>query len=398
MAINYGKITSVVSNQLYNFTAPLIEKNGNSFMRMISDFLNKNHDSLYDIAPYDNILFSASDKAKIFLSLGITENQVAEILKDCFWYNKPINPQAAKEPYVELLICVFMYYYKHKKMKEAEITIIFLAFSGKFYASVYGAQFPKASPSKYRSVMDYVVNSSLNDKFDLKTEGSVFGAVKKICLTLINTYGSDIASGDADDDEVKYFIQQLRDRLHAFLKKIAKLYYDAWENRKYLNFESDNLSDGSEFRITDSDATIAARITENAVSYMINNNVSLKICDGFKDANIRPTELRDLIEAIVSDKTNINDIYRVCNILICDFIRHYPGAPIGGVDFLGHCLTEQPNTKDKYIIEMQNIIVSWLNEKSPNYRRRKSRKPTEISYRKSIKYYFTMVIAQIANN
>ena len=131
---------------------------------------------------------------------------------------------------------------------------------------------------------------------------------------------------------------------------------------------------------------------------MINNNVSLKICDGFKDANIRPTELRDLIEAIVSDKTNINDIYRVCNILICDFIRHYPGAPIGGVDCLGHCWTEQPNTKDKYIIEMQNIIVSWLNEKSPNYRRRKSRKPTEISYRKSIKYYFTMVIAQVANN
>ena len=111
MAINYGKITSVVSNQLYNFTAPLIEKHGNSFMKMISDFLNKNHDSLYEIAPYDNILFSASDKAKIFLSLGITENQVAEILKDCFWYNKPINPQAAKEPYVELLICVFMYYY-----------------------------------------------------------------------------------------------------------------------------------------------------------------------------------------------------------------------------------------------------------------------------------------------
>jgi hypothetical protein len=291
-------------------------------------------------------------------------------------------------------MAIILYFLKHKKQKEAEISIIYLAFSGKFYASLFAKWFP-IPPSKYRSTMDYVINNMLNDKFDLKTTGSVFGAVRKLSLTVLETYKNEILN-DCEDEDIKYFVQQLRDRESAFLKKVANLYYNAFENKYYLNYESDNVTDADEFRITDSDATIAARITENAVNFMLINNVDLSICNEFKDANLRPTELRDIIEAIVSDKHNINQMYRVCNILICDFMRNNHGVRVDNIAFIEYSLKEKPNSKDSYIIELQEIIMSWLDENSPNYRRRKSRKATAIAYRKAVKYYFIRIISKVA--
>ena len=394
MSIVYGKMTNVIATELYKFIEDKIAKNENRYKAHLANFFNKNHDIMYDIGPYDIIYYTKSDINNLFNSLGISEKQVSEILKGCYWYGKDINPPCVKEPYVEVIMAIILYFLKHKKQKEAEISIIYLAFSGKFYASLFAKWFP-IPPSKYRSTMDYVINNMLNDKFDLKTTGSVFGAVRKMSLTVLETYKNEILN-DCEDDDIKYFVQQLRDRESAFLNKIAKLYYNAFENKYYLNYESDNVTDADEFRITDSDATIAARITENAVNFMLINNVDLSICNEFKDANLRPTELRDIIEAIVSDKHNINQMYRVCNILICDFMRNNHGVRVDNIAFIEYSLKEKPNSKDKYIIELQEIIMSWLDENSPNYRRRKSRKATAIAYRKAVKYYFIRIISKVA--
>ena len=395
MSIEYGKMTNVIATKLYDFIAPRLQKNENKFKAHMANFFNKNHDIIYDVAPYDIVYYTHTDIKNLFDSLGITELEVKNILKECYWHNKKINPPCIKEPYVDVIMAIIIYYMKLKKHKEAEITLIYLAFSGKFYASLFAKQFPKNPPSKYRSTMDYVVNNMLNDKFDLKTCGSVFGAIRKLCITVLETYKENI-TGTPDDEDIKYFVQQVRDRESAFIIKIANLYYSAFENKYYLNYETDNIADGSEFRITDSDATIAARITENAVNFMLVNNVDLGICNEFKDPNLRPTELRDIMEAIMSQKENINQMYRVCNILICDFMRNNHGVRVDNILFIEYSLKEKPNTKDKYIIELQEIIMSWSDENSPNYRRRKSRKGTAISYRKAVKYYFIRIISKVA--
>jgi hypothetical protein len=292
-------------------------------------------------------------------------------------------------------MAIILYFLKHKKQKEAEISIIYLAFSGKFYASLFAKWFP-IPPSKYRSTMDYVVNNMLNDKFDLKTTGSVFGAVRKLALTTLETYKNEILN-DCEDDDIKYFVQQLRDRETAFLYKIAKLYYNAFENKYYLNYESDDISeDAKKYRITDSDATTAARITENTINYLLTNNVDLSICLEYKDINLKSTELRDIMESIVSEKAYINQMYRVCNILICDYMRSNPGGRINSVQFVDYSLREQPNTKDQYIIELNETIMSWLDETSPLYRKRKSRPASAVAYRKGVKFYIVRIITKIA--
>lgn len=394
-SVDYSaQMTSVIYKELYPIVAEKLKTREQKFKANINEFMNKNHDTLYALAPYNNIYFTQTDIDKIFASLDLSEKDVANIMKGCFWYKQPINPQCVKEPYVQVLMCAIIYFLKQKKQREAEVTLIFMCFSGKFYASLYGKQFNKLPPSKNKSVMDYVVNNMINDKFNIKQEGSVFGAVRKICVKMLETYGKMITN-NPDDDDIKYFIQQARSRISDFIIHIARKFFDAYTNKNYLNFESDNVVDGSEFRITDSDATIAAKITQNSVNYMLANTVDLKICNQIADENIRPTELKGLMEEIINNKENREQLYRVCNIMICDFMRKYPKKRVGSVEFVGYWFAQKPNTKDPYILEMQGIVLDWLMQDA-NYRRRKSRPATDIAYRKAVVNYITLIIDRVA--
>ena len=125
----------------------------------------------------------------------------------------------------------------------------------------------------------------------------------------------------------------------------------------------------------------------------------MKFCNAFShDRNIRPLELKDIIESIVANKEYIPQLRRVINIMICDFMRKNKGIHPSNIEFMNYTLKEQPNSKDKYIIEMQSTILNWLEENSENYRRRKNRKDTVISYRKAIKFYLAMVVQYVAKN
>lgn len=395
--------TNVFLTKLYPLIENSLKKNDSKFRANIAKFINDRHELLFEIAPYDRIYFNQIDIDNMYTSLGISEQEVENIMKNCFFWNQPYNPACAKEPYVMTLLMCIRYYLKANKPKFAELTTIYLAFSGKFYSSLHaGAAFPKVPPSKYKTVMDFVVNNMLTDKFDLKREGTVFGAVSSLSATWINTYNKNLVSdkvilpkASCKDDEFGKLLQQLRDRERSFLMNIAKLFYEAYENKMYLNYETDNLSD-DEFRLTDNDAATAARITENVMNYITSNYVSLDICNKCRDQNVESLEIKDIIESIIGDNDNLEDIRRVVNIIICDFMRNYPGKKIGSIEFVSYSLKAKPNTKDPIIIELKETILTWLDENSPNYRKRKSRKATQISYYRSCLMYFVLIINKIA--
>lgn len=387
--------SNVIIKSLYPIIEKCLDKNDSKFRGNIAKFINDRHDLLFDIAPYDRIYFNQQDIDNMYKSLGITEKEIVDVISNCFFWDKPYNPQCAKEPYVLCLMMCIRYYLKNNKRKFAELTSIYLAFSGKFYSSLHaGAAFPKVPPSKYKTVMDFVVNNMLTDKFDLKKEGTVFGAIKSLCITWLDTYG-DKLKGNLSDDEIGKLIQQLRDRERSFLMNIAKLFYEAYNNKNYLNYETDNLSEEA-FRLTDNDAATAARITENTMNHLTSTYVSLDICNKCKDQNVKSTEIKDIIESILSDNNNLQDVRRVVNILICDFMRNYPGTKVGSIEFVSYSIKAKPNTKDIYLLELKETVLRWLDENSPQYRKRKSRLATQNSYYKSILMYFTLVINKIA--
>ena len=386
--------STIILDYIYPIVKQSLDKNKNKLMNVIGAFMTKNSSTIYDNGIYTNIYYTRKESDALFNALGINEREILNYLKQTFFWNVSYRPLAIKEPYVDVLMMCIRYFMINKMEKEAEVTCIYLTFTGKFYASIFSKGFPYA-PKK--EVMDYVINNMLTEKHSLKTEKTLFGAIKMLCNTFLETYKDDFISKDLSDNDIgKRLIQQLRDREKSFISNIAKLYYEAYENKLYLNFETDNLVDGKDFRLTTSDSMKASSATENTVNYMAINGVSLKVCDKCKDQNIKATEIKDIMESILSDKSNLDELRYVVNILICDFFRNYPGRDINSIEFISYSLQLKPNTKDKYLLEMKNIILHWLDENSPNYRRRKSRAATAISYYKAILTYIVLTIT-IAN-
>ena len=123
--------------------------------------------------------------------------------------------------------------------KNAELAGLYLAFSGKIYASAHYNSFEFA-PTDYRHVMEYAINN-MSNKYDIVKEGSVIGAVRSLTDTYMDSYRSRFK--DFDDDDVSYLLQQLKNRVKAFIINIAKEYYTAYENKDYITYDSDNLSE-----------------------------------------------------------------------------------------------------------------------------------------------------------
>ena len=387
--------SEIIGKKIYPIIASALKKNDAKFKNNIKKFIQDRHEQLFAVAPYDRIFFNQTDIDNMFKSLDISESSIRALMMETYYWDKPLNPQCAKEPYVETLMCCIRYYLKSNDLKYATLTCTYLAFTGKFYASVHGAAFPTVAPVKYKSVMDYVVNNMLSDKFDLKKYGTVFGAIESMCKTYLNTYIKDFKDPNISDDDFKLLVQQLRTREMSFMMNIATLYYEAYENKYYLNYESEN-EDPDEFRLTQSDATTALRITEKTMSYLTSTYVSLDICNKCKDANVKALEIKDIMESILGDNNNLPKVRRLINILICNFMENNPGKKVGSIEFVAFSTKPKPNTKVPIEIEQKQIVVSWLDENSPNYRKRKSREATANSYIKSILMYFALTINKLA--
>ena len=183
--------SEIIGKKIYPIIASALKKNDAKFKNNIKKFIQDRHEQLFAVAPYDRIFFNQTDIDNMFKSLDISESSIRVLMMETYYWDKPLNPQCAKEPYVETLMCCIRYYLKNNDLKYATLACTYLAFTGKFYASVHGAAFPTVAPVKYKSVMDYVVNNMLSDKFDLKKYGTIFGAIESMCKTYLNTYFND---------------------------------------------------------------------------------------------------------------------------------------------------------------------------------------------------------------
>lgn len=385
------KDTSVITDELYFLVSEKLDKNSKKFKAMIGNFINTRHKELYATAPYDRIFFNKKDVENIFNSLGISEVEVLSILKKTFFWDMNIRPLAAKEPYVQVLMCCIRYYILHNDKLSAEITTIFTCFTGKFYASLHSNFWRTYTPNE--AVMEYVINNMLSDKFDLKTEGTIFGAIKKLSTTWLEKYKKQLTDKNIDDETYRSLIQQLRDREKSFLKNIANLYYEASESKAYMNYETDSL-DPDDFRITDSDALKAARLTEAAVGIMTSQKIDLKCVDNCHDSRVSSKNIMTILETILGDNNNIPNLKWVVNVLICDFMSNYPGKEVGGADFLAYTMKAKPNTKNEYLLKMKKIVTEWLN-RSDVFRKCKS-DITMNSYYRSILMYFALMVSKVA--
>lgn len=387
------KSTSAIVKMLYPKVEKAMAKNTNKYKACLGRFIEKRHIQLYDIAPCDRIYYGVEDANDLFDSVGISEKEISEAISNTY-YSKisAFNPRAAKDEITILMMMIVKYFHNKKKEKELELSCIYLAFSGKFYPSIHSGSFPKVAPSEYRHIMEYVVNNMLSNKFDLKVQGSIIGAIKSICLTWLNTY--DKLFKNPDDEDVVYLIQQLHNRIKSFMKNVAELYYDAYDNKDtYITYDSDNLDQGS-YRLADNDSLKAERVVEKTIEKINSTTVDYRVCKMASDANIKTEEIKSIIEVIVTDAEYISEVKELVRLIVITYFAQSNTKDVADISFINFTLAPKPNTKDPNIIRLKEIIEGWLNENSPSYLKRKSRDATKNSYNRAILLYFTIFIHQ----
>lgn len=383
------KVTRVAVNKIYPIVEKSLQKNTQAYKKNVQEFIKDRSKDLYDIVPVRRIPFGSEDIDSFFKAMKIDKNEITQCLSETYYWNMNFNPRAAKDEFTMTMMMVIRYFLLKNKQTDAEISTIYLAFSGKFYPSIHSQKF-KIPPEKYRHIMEYVLNNVLTQKYDLKREGSVFGAVRSICKTWLRTYTPKFKN--PDDEDVADMIQQLHGRIKSFLGNIAAAYYDTYEKRdSYFAYASDS-NDQDSFRIADNDSLLAERCVENAMNWITTKQVDYKLCKWASDKNVKVDEIKSIIESIQEDSDNLILIREMMQLIIADYFSISKTKDVTSYEFINKSIVAKPNSKNKYVIRQKEIIEYFLDENSPAYRKRKSRPDTKSSYYKSILTYYVLVI------
>lgn len=358
---------TIIIDKIYPMIDEVLPKRLNNLKQCIGRFINSRSDLLYDYAPMNRIMFTKKDENDFFNSMMLKYNSINDII-DELYYAKKEELQACKDPYSLAMMMVLRWIIINnpKDKKILELSYMYLAFSGKFYASAFYKWFPHYLPK--REVMDYVVSYMLSQKFDLIKEGSLWGAIRNLTSTWMDTYTEELKSEDVSDERLVYMMHQLYSRIYAFLRNIAKPYFEAYEQKLYINKESDNYEQDN-FRIAPNNATIAASITEKALTYINQSQVNLSWCYWVSGSGVDPYEVKTIFETILNDNSKLEDLKFVINVMVVDFVRRYPDEKIivPNNKFIAHSMSMKPNTKDQDILRQKAIINEWLNT-SAKYR------------------------------
>lgn len=399
MAIKYEADTHAIRTKLWPLIKDAMDKPNtrSSYKKLVNDFISNRTEALYDTLPCDRILCSELEMDKLFDVLKIKKSEVKDIISETYYGTiDNFNPLAAKHEFTIAMLLVVRYYLLEsnttksssvKITKDCELAMVHLAFSGKFYPSLHYRSYPTVTPVKH--VMEYVVNNRLSKKFDLTTEGSVFGAIKSVGNTWIETYFDRFKT--LEDEDVVYLVQQLHSRIGSFMKNIATEYYEVYEDKDlYISYASDSY-ESDDFHLADSDTLKVSRCTEKAVNSINTNGADYRICKMCSTQDITPNECKAVIESIIGNRENIADIKELISLMISLYFASGEND-VSDIKFITYTIAPKPNAKQKEIIRMKEIIENWLCESGTAYMRRRSRIATRNAYERAVRMYFALII------
>ena len=387
--------TDAILKQVY----PLIEKALNSRLNQwklcMSRFMQKRSTMLFDTVPCDRIVYNDNDRKDLFDSLAVSSTEVIEGMKNTYYWNiEPFKPSHAKDPVSIVALCIIRYFMLKNDSKNLDLAMIYQAFSGKYYPSIHAGSFPLVAPSKYRHVMEYVINNKLTNKFELKAAGSVIGAIKTTNNTWIEAYKDMMKR--FEDEDVTYVMQQIHNRIKSFMKNIANMYYEAYENKEFITYDKDSLPEeegnSSQYHLADNDSFKLQKYVENTMTKLNSSQVDYKTCKMCADANVKTEEVRSIFEAIFNNKENIDKIREYITCMIASYLAQSENKDIATISFFKYATAPKPNSKDETIVRMKDILEELLDSNSVSYRKRRHRAPTKASYHRAFATYFAVSI------
>lgn len=384
-----AKVTNIVLTQLYPKVEKSMKSNITQWKKLMSNFFQTRSAALYDIAPIDRIYFNQEDENNFFNVLKISKQEVTEIISKMYYYNEINNKFdiIVKDEHSILALTVIRYFIMKNDRKNTELSGLYLAFSGKIYASAHYNSFEFA-PTDYRHVMEYAINN-MSNKYDIVKEGSVIGAVRSLTDTYINSYKNRFK--EYDDDDISYLLQQLKNRVKAFIINIAKEYYAAYENRDYITYDSDDMSTDN-FHLSDSDSLKLERSINKALNKIETSGIDFRLCKISSDDLVNTDELKAIMDSIMTKPENFKLVKELVRNICTYYFLDGKKKDVTNVEFIAFSISPKPNSKDKLYLRNKEIIEELLLANSKKYATRRKRAATKISYNMVILKYFVYLI------
>lgn len=384
------KDTKSILDVAYPEVEKNIKQNLSKYKKYLSQFINYRADQLYSNSPCKQMYFSQNDVDEFFKFTNINPTVIKSAISNTYYADiANFNPRYAKDECTVALLCIIRYFKLKNMKKELELAMINLAFSGKYYPSIFYASFPVTAPQE--QIMEYVVTHMCTNKFDIVREGNVIGAIKSICNTWVNSYNSRFK--DFHDDDCAYLIQQLHNRIKSFMNNIAELYYQAYEDKDYITYDSDDISEDN-YHLADSDTLKLQRIVEATMTRINTKGVDYRLCKMSSSDLVKTEELKSIIENLLSDPKNTTIIKEFITLQVACYFQESKTKEVRDIAFVAYCIKPKSNTKNKYVLRQKELIEQILINNSEHFVRRKNRDATAQAYYRSINEYFAQTIQE----
>lgn len=394
---NNDYTTFVCREALYPIVKKALTKNHKILSNYIRNYIDRNNQTLFSplllplIWKYDGY-HGGQDANALYLTCEVDSKFVAQCMQD----SKQLKPSwmTYNKTWYWLMVNIIKYFNEKKDQKNLELIILYLSFA--IYSTLHFKYFRGFVPNE--NIMKYTVNN-LNNRFDLKKNGSLIKVLLKISLGNHEKYKSYLEEKNFCDRYIIEYVMNLNTRLNNFIKEIKRQYENNKASGKYLNsdqedyseenfYETDNLS----YKINQLADKVTTRIVTSGINYEIASNSA-------KMANVSVSNIKDAIDKII-DK-HIEEIREFERLFFQQYLisSKYPIETINSIYFIYYIdrIYNKSNTSDHTIIRIKELLDIWLKANSRKYLET-SRAATLANYRKSIYYYFTLSVKAVLTN
>lgn len=380
-------MTSLVDN-LYPIIKGTLEQNPRNIgvlKNAVAEYLDMNMSKLSSAGPTYRTLFTDNDKRILFVNTGTSPELVNKILPmssyiRSSWRNM-LNP-------FSIVCALTITYAKRTNNKDlAQYMLMYLTLS--MYPSLHYKYFPYGANPQ---IMDYTINN-LSNKYKIKQLGTIWNTLLDTAIVCDKTYTKNIIR--ANDKDITDYIESLKTRLNALLKKIKSEFTKNYNDKNIMSVEQDN-EDQDNYSRAESNSYIIERLANSIALKISISGPDTRLIDISAKLNaIAVNDLRTTVNNLISDKGNSHEIKRVITAILTLFLINTTNkaSEIHTNKFVLDCMRiyKKSNTSDRNIIEIKKVLDIWLQRYSDRYKK-SNRVATLNSFRKALFTYFVFTI------
>ncbi len=383
----------------------LINKNLKSresaLFKYISNFRDKNIDTLS--SPYITkiIIFGPEDEDILFKCTGTTQAKLQDIMDTVedlpINTNKLLQEKVGKTvhqknitPFRVMCFFIFRYYFMKGDMEKAEEMLFYYAVSQ--YRNIFANQFRNGVQRP--SAMEYAIDH-MENRYTLKKEGSLEKAIiYPVKKAGFEKYVHFVKDGS--DWWVQYIIGQFKTREAGVIKSVRQAYDIAYANGN-INKTADAFSDdtGEMVEIDTKSGTIEVMANKYATKFYSTNINQMLVKQMSSSMHVSATELRTVLENMQQERKSeeLINFYECLFTAYYELEKHLSEDELHSANFIytAQQIYKKGNSNDQNIKTIKAIAHNWLERGSASYRA--SNNAGTLNYfRSAIYFYFVFAV------